>query len=120
MLPGPRLAYNPYKNLGKVVKRSDMILRLLRKRGVLDESEYQTALAQSPNVGRLQQKVDATISIPPVFASPSSARAQAEDKPAVEPLDAATEPAKPVPGDKPGDPASMKQPPALEQPPEKQ
>jgi monofunctional biosynthetic peptidoglycan transglycosylase len=81
MLPGPRLAYNPYKNLGKVVKRSEMILRLLRKRGVLDENEYQTALAQSPNVGRLQQKVDATISIPPVFTSPSSARPEVLEKP---------------------------------------
>jgi monofunctional biosynthetic peptidoglycan transglycosylase len=74
MLPGPRVAYNPYKNLGKVLKRSDMILRLLRKNGVLGEAEYQTALAQSPNVGRLQQKVDEIISTPPVFISPSSAR----------------------------------------------
>jgi len=120
MLPGPRLAYNPYKNLGKVVKRSEMILRLLRKRGVLDESEYQTALAQSPNVGRLQQKVDATISTPPVFASPSSARTQPEDKPAVDPLDTAAEPAKAAPGNKPLEPAPEKQPPASEQPPEKQ
>ena len=74
MLPGPRLAYNPYKNLGKVLKRSDMILRLLRQKGVLGDAEYQAALAQSPNVGRMQQKVDALISTPPVFASPSSAR----------------------------------------------
>jgi monofunctional biosynthetic peptidoglycan transglycosylase len=74
MLPGPRIAYNPYKNLGKVLKRSDMILRLLRKNGVLGEAEYQTALAQSPNVGRMQQKVDEIISTPPVFISPSSAR----------------------------------------------
>ena len=68
------MAYNPYKNLGKVLKRSDMILRLLRKNGVLSEGEYQAALAQSPNVGRMQQKVDAVISVPPVFSSPSSAR----------------------------------------------
>ena len=74
MLPGPRVAYNPYKNLGKVLKRSDMILRLLRQKGVLGEGEYQAALAQSPNVGRMQQKVDEVISAPPVFASPSSAR----------------------------------------------
>jgi monofunctional biosynthetic peptidoglycan transglycosylase len=111
MLPGPRLAYNPYKNLGKVVKRSEMILRLLRKRGVLDESEYQTALAQSPNVGRLQQKVDATISTPPVFTSTSTARAQTEDKPAAEPPATSTEAVEPAP---------EKQPPALEQPAEKQ
>lgn len=81
MLPGPRVAYNPYKNLGKVLKRSDMILRLLRKRGVLSEGEYQAALAQSPNVGRMQQKVDAVISVPPVFSSPSSARQEPFEKP---------------------------------------
>lgn len=81
MLPGPRVAYNPYKNLGKVLKRSDMILRLLRKRGVLSEGEYQAALAQSPNVGRMQQKVDAVISVPPVFSATSSARQEPFEKP---------------------------------------
>jgi monofunctional biosynthetic peptidoglycan transglycosylase len=80
MLPGPRVAYNPYKNLGKVLKRSDMILRLLRQRGVLGEAEYQAALAESPNVGRLQKKVDEVISTPPVFASPSSSRTDAVEK----------------------------------------
>jgi len=74
MLPGPRLAYNPYKNLAKVLKRSDMILRLLRQKGVLGEAEYQAALAQSPNIGRMQQKVDELISVPPVFTAPSSSR----------------------------------------------
>ena len=81
MLPGPRVAYNPYKNLGKVLKRSDMILRLLRQKGVLGEGEYQTALAESPNVGRLQKKVDEVISTPPVFAAPSSARQELVEKP---------------------------------------
>jgi monofunctional biosynthetic peptidoglycan transglycosylase len=82
MLPGPRLAYNPYKNLGKVLKRSDMILRLLRQKGVLGEAEYQTALAESPNVGRLQSKVDEVISTPPVFTAPSSTRQEPVEKPA--------------------------------------
>ncbi len=84
MLPGPRLAYNPYKNLHKVLKRSDMILRLLRQKGVLDAGEYQTALAESPNVGRLQKKVDKVISTPPVFTEPSSAKQEQEpvEKPA--------------------------------------
>lgn len=81
MLPGPRVAYNPYKNLGKVLKRSDMILRLLRQKGVLGEAEYRAALAQSPNVGRLQQKVDELISTPPVFASTSSSRVESAVKP---------------------------------------
>jgi monofunctional biosynthetic peptidoglycan transglycosylase len=120
MLPGPRLAYNPYKNLGKVVKRSNMILRLLRKQGVLDEAEYQAALAQSPNVGRLQQKVDATISTPPVFASPSSSRLQTDDQPAEEPLDTAADPSKTPPEDKPSELPPAKQPPTSEPLPEKQ
>jgi len=77
MLPGPRLAYNPYKNLDKVLKRSDMILRLLRQRGVLGEAEYQTALTESFNVGRMQLKVDENINTPPVLAAPSSARKDA-------------------------------------------
>jgi monofunctional biosynthetic peptidoglycan transglycosylase len=81
MLPGPRVAYNPYKNLGKVLKRSDMILRLLRQKGVLGEAEYQAALAQSPNIGRLQQKVDDLVSTAPLFTSPSSARMESPDKP---------------------------------------
>ena len=80
MLPGPRLAYNPYKNLGKVLKRSDMILRLLRQKGVLGEGEYQAALAQSPNIAGMQRKVDELISTPPVFTSPSSSRKEAVEK----------------------------------------
>ena len=74
MLPGPRLAYNPYKNLNKVLKRSDMILRLLRKNGVLGEAEYQAALAEQPNIAGLQRKVDLNISTPPLFSPLSSVR----------------------------------------------
>ena len=76
MLPGPRLAYNPYKNLSKVLKRSDMILKLLRRKGVLEEGEYHAALAQQPNIAGMQRKVDQNIAQPPVFASPSSARGE--------------------------------------------
>ena len=67
MLPGPRLAYNPYKNLGKVLKRSDMILRLLRRRVCLGESEYQAAMASELNIAGLQRKVDQSVNQPPVF-----------------------------------------------------
>ena len=81
MLPGPRVAYNPYKNLGKVLKRSDMILRLLRQKGALDATEYSVALAESPNVGRMQKKVDEIISTPPVFTEMSSARQESEEVP---------------------------------------
>ncbi|MSM39695.1 MAG: transglycosylase [Geobacter sp.] len=75
MLPGPRVAYNPYKNLGKVLRRSDMILQLLRKKGVLSEGEYRQALAEVPNVVRLQRKVDASIQKQEVFQPMSSATA---------------------------------------------
>jgi monofunctional biosynthetic peptidoglycan transglycosylase len=94
MLPGPRLAYNPYKNLGKVLKRSNMILRLLASKGVLSSAEYQVALAESPNVGRMQKKVDESIKKVEVMANLSSARA-AEPP---EAKDAAGEEPTPVPG----------------------
>jgi len=61
MLPGPRVAYNPYRNLGKVMRRSDMILKLLRRRGVLTKGEYRVALTELPNIAGLQRKVDHTI-----------------------------------------------------------
>lgn len=82
MLPGPRLAYNPYKNLGRVLKRSNMILGLLAGKGVLSRTEYQAALAETPNVGRLQRKVDESIKKVEVMANLSSARA-AEPAPEV-------------------------------------
>ncbi len=109
MLPGPRVAYNPYKNLGKVLKRSDMILRLLRQRGVLGEAEYQAALAQTPNVGRMQQKIDEVISTPPVFASPSSARPEMVEKAAGEQQGKVLEPGKDA-SDEPKDGGSTTQP----------
>jgi monofunctional biosynthetic peptidoglycan transglycosylase len=80
MLPGPRLAYNPYKNLGKVLKRSDMILRLLKQNGVLGESEYQAALASELNIAGLQRKVDQSVNQPTVFASPTSAQQTTPDR----------------------------------------
>lgn len=78
MLPGPRLAYNPYKNLNKVLKRSDMILRLLRQSGVLSSGEYQSALASGLNIAGMQRKVNQTVIKPPVFAPVSSARPEAD------------------------------------------
>lgn len=61
MLPGPRVAYNPYRNLGKVLSRSKMILRKLRNGGVISGEEYQAALAQEPNISGLQRKVDTSL-----------------------------------------------------------
>lgn len=73
MLPGPRLAYNPYRNLKKVLRRSDMILGLLRGKGVLSEEEYRQALSEVPNIGGLQKKIDEGIMKAEVFANASSA-----------------------------------------------
>lgn len=97
MLPGPRVAYNPYKSLGKVHKRSDMILRLLRQKGVLAEGEYQAALAEQPNIAGLQRKVDQSIAIPPVLSSVSSARMDTFEKPPGETQDEAPEAGKEAP-----------------------
>src|SRR4051794_18748759 len=82
MLPGPRVAYNPYKNLGKVLKRSNMILKLLANKGVLSQGEYRTALAEEPNLGRMQKKVDESIKQVEVMGNMSSARAAAPSQPA--------------------------------------
>ncbi len=73
MLPGPRIAYNPYNNLSKVLKRSDMILRLLKKRGILTDGEYRLALAEQPNINGMQKKVDESIQKAEVFANMSGA-----------------------------------------------
>lgn len=66
MLPGPRVAYNPYRRLDRVLKRSDMILGLMRNKGVLTESEYRSALAEIPNIAGMQRKVDRAVETTPV------------------------------------------------------
>jgi monofunctional biosynthetic peptidoglycan transglycosylase len=86
MLPGPRLAYNPYKKLNRVLKRSDMILGLLRGKGVLSEDEYRQALMEEPNVVGLQRKVDESIAKEEVVQTPMSSAIvpQFGETPAVE------------------------------------
>ena len=114
MLPGPRLAYNPYKNLGKVLKRSNMILRLLAAKGVLSGAEYREALAEIPNLGRMQKKVDESIKKVEVMANLSSARAaeppgqeeavpaaEPQQPPAAAPAPAGEQPPAPVPASAP-------------------
>jgi monofunctional biosynthetic peptidoglycan transglycosylase len=75
MLPGPRVVYNPYKNLARVSKRSDMILGLLRGKGVLSGEEYRLALAEEPNIAGLQRKVDESIARPEVVQAPMTSAA---------------------------------------------
>jgi monofunctional biosynthetic peptidoglycan transglycosylase len=101
MLPGPRIAYNPYKNLDKVLKRSDMILKLLKQRGVLGESEYQAAMASELNIAGLQRKVDQSVNQPPVFSSASSAQQKTSEKP--DPGAPHPEADKPMTGDRGGE-----------------
>lgn len=113
MLPGPRVAYNPYKNMGRVLKRSDMILRLMRQKGVLEEWEYQAALTESPNVGRLQKKVDEVISNPPVFSSPSSVKTEPVENPADDEAEKKEEPTAAVPAPQSGDTAPTHPPESL-------
>jgi monofunctional glycosyltransferase len=80
MLPGPRIAYNPYRNMAKVLRRSDMILKLLKGKGVLSEEEYAAAMAFAPNINRLQRKVEDTIKKEEIFSNTSSAAGVKEDQ----------------------------------------
>jgi monofunctional biosynthetic peptidoglycan transglycosylase len=73
MLPGPRVAYNPYRNMAKVLRRSDMILKLLKGKMVLSEDEYTAAVATVPNINGLQRKVEESIKKDAPFANQSSA-----------------------------------------------
>jgi monofunctional biosynthetic peptidoglycan transglycosylase len=74
MLPGPRVAYNPYRNMSKVLRRSDMILKLLKGKGVLSEAEYAAAIAEMPNISRLQKKVEESIRKEEVLPNRSSSK----------------------------------------------
>ena len=119
MLPGPRVAFNPYRNMARVIRRSDMILKLLRSKGVLSEDEYRQALAETPNIGRLQKKVEESIRREEVMPNRSSASQGNQSQPGgggpVEEKSAETgQPAQP--GDKkvdesPAQPAGEGQPP---------
>jgi monofunctional glycosyltransferase len=121
MLPGPRIAYNPYRNLRRVSKRSDMILRLLRSRGVLSDDEFRVAIEQAPNIAGLQRKVDFSIAREEAVQAPMSSAViplpdgasekEGDDAPAnvISPLPAAPEngdetpPVEPGPAQAPAD-----------------
>jgi monofunctional biosynthetic peptidoglycan transglycosylase len=114
MLPGPRIAYNPYKNLSKVLKRSDMILKLLRQRGVLGEGEYQAAMTSELNIAGLQRKVDQSVSQAPVFTSTSSAQQKEHEKSDTGAGGSSPEADKPSTGDHGGDGAVAKPVPSID------
>ena len=73
MLPGPRVAYNPYRSMAKVLRRSDMILKLLKGKRVLSEEEYAAAMATAPNINGLQKKVEESIVKEEIFSNQSGA-----------------------------------------------
>jgi len=62
MLPGPQKVFNPYKHLDRVLKRSDMVLRQMRNKGVLTQAEYRQAMAEIPDISGMQKKVDQSFS----------------------------------------------------------
>ena len=109
MLPGPRVAYNPYKSMAKVVRRSDMILKLLKNKGILTRDEYRLALATAPNISGLQKKVDETIQKVEVFDNISGAVDAGSDTP--EPVDGEVPPiVEPPVEDSPGEAVSPENP----------
>lgn len=70
MLPGPKI-YDPYRNLRRVVRRSDRILRRMRAAGMITGEEYRTALAEEPNVEGLVRKVEDSIAAEPPAGTPT-------------------------------------------------
>lgn len=81
MLPGPKV-YNPYRNLDRVVGRSDRILRRMFSAGMIPEEEYRSALSEEPNITGLQRKVEKTMeSSPPEepLAVPDGGPGEGED-----------------------------------------
>lgn len=104
MLPGPRVAYNPYRNLGKVLSRSNMILRKLRSKGVISSDELQAALGTSPNIAGLQRKVDTAIQQEAIMKPTSSVAAPAAPQEPAAPEAAAPKP-EPAPQEQPPAPA---------------
>jgi monofunctional biosynthetic peptidoglycan transglycosylase len=69
MLPGPRI-YDPYRRLDRVVRRSDRILKRMFAARMISGDEYRAALAESPNIARLEKKVEKTMAAPPPEESP--------------------------------------------------
>ena len=64
MLPGPKI-YNPYRKMERVMKRSDRILRRMVAARMISREEYDTAMAEVPNLVGLKRKVEKTLETPP-------------------------------------------------------
>ena len=64
MLPGPKI-YNPYRKMGRVMQRSDRILRRMAAARMISREEYDAALSEVPNLAGLERKVEKTLEVPP-------------------------------------------------------
>lgn len=63
MLPGPKI-YNPYRKMGRVMQRSDRILRRMVAARMISREEYDAALSEVPNLERIARKVEKTLVAP--------------------------------------------------------
>ncbi len=63
MLPGPKV-YNPYRKMDRVMRRSDRILRRMVAARMISREEYDTAMAEVPNLAGLSRKVEKTLETP--------------------------------------------------------
>ncbi len=69
MLPGPKV-YNPYRKMGRVMKRSDRILRRMVAARMISRGEYDAAMAEVPNLAGISRKVEKTLDTPPPEEKP--------------------------------------------------
>lgn len=109
MLPGPRV-YNPYRNLERVLRRSERILRRMFAARMIPEAEYRAALAEEPNIEGLARKVEKTIAAPiPEMPVPDLDGTPADGEPAsvIPGPSADPEDAGPVPQGSPGNGGSV-------------
>ncbi len=63
MLPGPKI-YNPYRKMGRVMKRSDRILRRMVAARMISREEYDAAISEVPNLEGIARKVEKTLETP--------------------------------------------------------
>ena len=78
MLPGPKI-YNPYRKMGRVMQRSDRILRRMAAARMISREEYNAALSEVPNLAGLERKVEKTLEVPP--PQPGSEEDSAPERP---------------------------------------
>ena len=64
MLPGPKI-YNPYRKMGRVMQRSDRILRRMVAARMISREEYDAAMTEVPNLAGIARKVEKTLETPP-------------------------------------------------------